>query len=233
MFGALFTRSWPSLPGQCAICRSWPARTVCDACVAQFAQPQARCHTCALLLSVPSRQCGQCLAHPPPLDACHTAVTYGYPWSECISRFKFNGQPGWASVFATLLRSAPWVEPELDAATWIVPMPLSAARLQARGFNQAHEIARRLAPRKARGDMLVRQRDTPPQHELGLTERAHNMQGAIGVSHHHVADIQGARMVLVDDVMTTGASLHAAASALRTAGAAQVCALVVARTEPP
>ncbi len=136
-------------------------------------------------------------------------------------------------MFATLLRSAPWVEPELDAATWIVPMPLSAPRLQARGFNQAHEIARRLAPRKARGDMLVRQRDTPPQHELGLTERAHNMQGAIGVSHHHVADIQGARMVLVDDVMTTGASLHAAASALRTAGAAQVCALVVARTEPP
>jgi ComF family protein len=160
-------------------------------------------------------------------------VAYAYPWSDCISHYKFGAQPGWAGTFATLLRSTPWVEPALDAASWVLPMPLSAQRLRERGFNQAHEIARRLAPRKTRTDLLQRWRDTPPQRQLNRAERAQNVLGAYGVNPLQAHLLQGATVVLVDDVMTSGASLHAAALALRAAGASPVSAVVVARTDAP
>ncbi len=132
-----------------------------------------------------------------------------------------------------LMRSAPWTEPALDAAQLLVPMPLSAPRLAQRGFNQAFELAKQLDARKAVSSLLLRLRETPAQAALDLQARLANVRGAFAVDPLRVAAVKGKRIVLVDDVMTSGASLHAAAQALRQAGAASVTGLVFARTDEP
>ncbi len=176
-------------------------------------------------------ECGRCLHEPPPLDACWAAVDYAYPWSALVGRYKFEGQPGWAGAFSGLLRQVPGVQDGLDHARWVLPMPLSRERLAGRGFNQALELARRLAPRKTDAALLLRLRDTAPQASLDRAARLANVRHAFAVEPRRAADLQGASVVLVDDVMTSGASLFALATVLRAAGAARVSALVFARTE--
>jgi ComF family protein len=230
MFSQLIARASRHLPAQCAVCHAWPARVVCAACVARFAQPVQRCATCALPVPAGVLRCGACLKEPPPLDACLAAVAYAWPWSGCVTQFKFGGQPGWARTLATMLRSTPWVEPALEQAGHVLPMPLSRERLATRGFNQALLLAKQLAPRATDATLLLRTRHTPPQSALKRAERLRNVQGAFAVEPLRAGALRGQRVVLVDDVMTSGASLHAAAQALRQAGAAHVTAVVFART---
>lgn len=171
---------------------------------------------------------------PPPLDACVAAVSYDYPWADLIGQFKFHGQPGWARTLARLLRSAPWVEPALDQAALVIPMPLSTSRLRERGFNQAVELARQLAPaRKLDTSLLLRIKDTTPQVNLNRSERMMNLDSAFAVEPLKASHLRDARVVLLDDVMTSGASLHAAALALRAAGASHITGMVFARTDAP
>ncbi|NMM76610.1 phosphoribosyltransferase [Acidovorax sp. SRB_14] len=219
------------LPSQCAVCRAWPAQRVCDACAARFAPPRRRCDRCAGLLAAPVQRCGACLREPPPLDACIAAVEYAYPWTGALGEFKFRGDPGWAGALATLVRSTPWAEPALEAADLVLPIPLSHARLRTRGFNQALLLARLLAPAKTDAALLLRTHDTEAQSHLTRAQRLRNLRGAFAVEPLRARQLQGTRVLLVDDVMTTGATLHAAALALRQAGAAHITGLVVARTE--
>lgn len=190
----------------------------------------ARCSTCALPVLQGMRQCGHCIVTPPPLDQALACVDYAYPWSGLIQQFKFQHHTGWAHAFAALMRHTPWVEPALEACDLLIPMPLSSARLQTRGFNQALLLARALAPHKVAPHVLLRIRDTTPQSTLPRAERLRNMRNAFAVDPLQAAALQGQRVVLVDDVMTSGASLHAAAQALRHAGVAHITGLVWART---
>jgi ComF family protein len=231
MFPGLLKRGLDALPSQCRICHAWPSQTICEACVNRFAQPQPRCQTCALPVPVGVRQCGACIKTPPPLDACLAAVTYAFPWSELIVGYKFHDQPGLASAFALLLRSAPWVEPALDAADFVLPMPLSKERLQMRGFNQALLLAQQLASDKTDQRLLLRIKDTPPQSSLKRADRLSSLNDVFAVEPLLIGQIKGARLVLIDDVMTSGASLYAAARVLRAAGAAHITGVVIARTE--
>ena len=240
--------SWPRLPGlasQCAVCRSWPAEPVCRPCVTRFAPAQRRCSSCALALpaGLPAAHdvCADCLRQPPPLDGALAALPYAYPWSSLITRYKFGGQHGWAGFFASLMRQTPGVAQTLDELApqdWILPLPLSDQRLQARGFNQAWELASALArqtqsPAQADARLLLRVQHTRAQSELTRQERLVNVQNAFQADPLRVAALQGRAVVLVDDVMTSGASLFAAAQALREAGAASVTAVVLARTAAP
>ena len=231
MFSTLLKTLHRRVPSQCAVCRSWPTQPLCEACVVRFAQPQARCRTCALPVTGDIRQCGACLLNPPPLDACLAAVAYEFPWSRLIVEFKFRARPGWATSFATLLRSTPWVEPALEQATLVLPMPLSELRLRERGFNQALELARQLAPAKVDHRILLRILDTPAQSALKRDQRLRNVQHAFAVEPMHAGRLAGAKLVLIDDVMTSGASLHSAAQTLRAAGAAHITGIVLARAE--
>lgn len=219
-----------SLPSQCAVCRAWPAQPVCEACVGRFAQPRPRCRRCALPVPTGQAECGHCLTAPPVLDACHAALSYEFPWSSLIAQYKFSGQAGWARTFATLMRSAPWVEPALDQADLVMPIPLSVQRLADRGFNQALVLARALAPHKTEARLLLRVRHTAPQTALDRRARLENMKGAFAIEPLQAARVRGKRVVLVDDVMTSGASLSAAAQVLSEAGAAFITGLVLART---
>jgi len=233
MFRRFFEGLAAKMPSQCAVCRAWPAQPVCEACVARFAQPRVRCRRCALPVAEGVVDCGQCLAAPAPLDACHAALSYEYPWSMLVAQYKFGGQPSWAASFATLMRSAPWIEPALDDVDVVLPMPLARERLAERGFNQALALARALAPGKCDPALLLRVRHTQAQSALDLKGRLRNVQGAFAVEPLRFADLRGKNVGLVDDVMTSGASLFSAAQALRQAGAARVTGLVLARTDEP
>jgi ComF family protein len=177
------------------------------------------------------RQCGRCISNPPPLDGALAAVSYAYPWSGLIVRFKFQEDTAWARSMATLLRSTPWVEPALDAADWLIPMPLSVERMGERGFNQSLLLARALDHDKTRVKILLRIQHSAAQSSLSRKERVRNLQSAFAIEPEHYAAVRGKRCVVVDDVMTTGSTVHAAARVLRAAGAASVTALVFARTE--
>lgn len=217
---------WAVTP--CAVCHV-PARdSVCAACVERFATPRPRCPGCAIALAPGVPRCAACLREPLPLAAVVAAVDYDYPWQGLIGEFKFRERPGWAGFLAHLLSRAPGAQQLLAAAELAVPMPMSDERLRERGYNPAWELARRLHPRACRADLLARAFDTPPQVGLSRQQRLKSVRAAYAAT--DPAALVGRRVLLVDDVMTTGASLSAAAAELRRAGACQVDALVLART---
>jgi len=113
----------------------------------------------------------------------------------------------------------------------VLPMPLSRERLKERGFNQALLLARALAPTKTRAQLLLRVQDTPAQSSLSRAQRLRNVQHAFAIDPLRQTSIREKRVVLVDDVMTSGATLAAAARSLRRAGAAHIAAVVFARAE--
>jgi ComF family protein len=185
-------------------------------------------------------QCPQCLRSPLPLAACWAAVDYVYPWSELLGRYKFAQDTGLSGPLVDLLLHTPGVGPalaDLQAPDWLLPLPLSAQRLAERGYNQAWELCK-LLHRRSRcraglsARLLLRLRHTQAQSELPRDARQLNVRGAFLVDPLAAGQLQGRRVMLVDDVMTTGASLAAAATALLEAGARSVSALVIARTPP-
>jgi ComF family protein len=226
------------VPSRCEICRVWPARPVCADCAQRFTAPLPRCELCARPLDATAtddrtdspKACDGCRRTPPALHACHAALAYAFPWPELIARFKFQGEPGWACTFADLMRRIPGVGQVLADADRVLPLPLGPRRLAERGYNQALELARRLAPSKVDTRSLVRWRETVPQTTLGHADRLNNVERAFAVDPQYAPALRGAHLVLVDDVMTSGASLGAAALALRQAGAARITAVVLART---
>jgi ComF family protein len=216
---------------RCAVCGAWPAQAVCDRCVQQFGQPVHRCSLCALPLAAGAQVCGACLREPPPLDACFAAVAYAYPWSGLVARFKFGGEPGWAQSLAARMAAVPGLREEVARADLVLPLPLAPRRLAERGFNQALLLARALARDKVETQLLLRLRETGTQAALDRRGRQANVAGAFGLEPLRAREVRGKALLLVDDVMTSGASLHAAARALRQAGAQRVAAAVLARTE--
>jgi ComF family protein len=255
MFASLFAAAAslsPSRNGagsECAVCLSWPSEAVCAACITRFAPAEARCRTCALLLPIAlpgggpeaADRCIDCLRHPPPLDATFAAVSYAYPWSALVARYKFGNQPEWAGALSRIMLRGAGVADALQtlhSADWLLPLPLSSERLQIRGFNQAWQLAQALAAQSrtaanADAALLLRARDTPPQSRLSRAERLRNVEDAFVVDPLRAGLLQGRRVLLIDDVMTSGASLFSAARTLRQAGALHVSAVVFARTEQP
>jgi len=191
------------------------------------------CPVCALPTSGGS-VCGHCLSDPPPFDATIAAFSYTFPIDRLIHSLKYQGRLALAewcadAILARRERANVAISPRPHR---LVALPLAVERQRERGYNQALEIARVIGRRTgipvlARG--LSRVRATPPQAALPWTERAKNVRGAFACD----LDLSGLTVALVDDVMTTGASLAEAAKILKASGAASVENWVVARTLPP
>lgn len=173
-----------------------------------------------------SAVCGACLARPPRYERTVAAWAYVFPADRLIHAFKFHGR----------LQLAPWIARALaegiaERADVIVPLPLHPSRIAERGFNQAQEIARHLA--RATGAPLAgagisRTRVTAAQADLLHEARAANVRGAFRCD----VDLSGKSVAVVDDVMTTGATLDEFARTLKRAGAVRVSNWVAARTLP-
>jgi ComF family protein len=175
--------------------------------------------------------CGACLREPPPFEHTVCAVDYAFPWDHLIARFKFHGAIELARPLALQLLRA--VRRQAPAPQCVLPVPLAPLRLAQRGYNQAWELARRVASAQglpARADVLLRPLETAHQAALPRPERQRNLRAAFMVNPQHRPLLQGLRVALVDDVMTTGATARESAAALLRAGAAAVDVWVLART---
>jgi ComF family protein len=215
-------------PARCLACgeAALAGADLCPACAAALPWNDAACGRCALPLPMAAASCGPCLRHPPPLQAAHAAFRYAAPVDRLLPRFKFHRDLAAGRLLADAMALRFAALPRPDA---LLAVPLHQGRLRRRGYDQALELARPLA--RALGlpllcGALVRHRATAPQSELDAAHRRRNLRGAFAVDRRVALPDH---VVLVDDVMTTGATLHAAAVALRRAGVARVDAWVCAR----
>lgn len=220
---AILHRLGQSLPQSCLLCGTSAPEILCADCQKDLPRMGGLlCPQCAEPTSVGER-CGRCLHRPPHFDRTMAVFRYDFPLDALIQALKYGHQ----------LALAPWlgkrlsdiVEGDYDA---MLPLPLHPDRLRERGFNQAGEIARMVS--RSRNlplalDLLRRERPTDPQAGLAHDQRPANVRNAFACS----TDLSGRRLLLVDDVMTTGATLDEAARTLKLHGAARVDVAVVAR----
>lgn len=220
------------LPLRCLLCGAPGANGIdlCADCAGELPRNTSCCARCALPLAVAAALCGECQRRPPVWDAAWAPFRYAWPLDRLESRYKFGRDLAAGKVLTTL-----WlVEPRpIDMPDLILPVPLHRGRLRQRGYNQALELARPLA--RALGvplqhGTLQRLRATPAQTELNAVERRRNVRGAFTLR----AGIRlPPHVAIVDDVMTTGATLAECARTLRRAGVRRVDVWALARAPSP
>lgn len=215
------------LAPRCLVCRERGANGVdlCTSCGKQLPWNRSACLRCGLPMPAPG-ECGDCLHRSPALTHTCAVFVYGFPLDRLIPRFKFHRDLAAGRLMAELMAGALGTTPRPDA---IVPVPLHARRMRERGYDQALELAKPVA--RALGiplvaDALLRVRPTAPQSELDAEARQRNLRQAFAM---RPGAALPAHVVLIDDVMTTGATLNAAAKVLLRAGVARVDAWVCAR----
>lgn len=220
--------------GNCVGCLSSNANNgLCQFCQADLPVNQWHCLCCALpmLYPVNEQMCGGCLASPPPFDRSLVPWRYQYPVDGMISRYKYNGQLKFArpliAGFASHLEST--FENRIDKKPQLlIPSPMLSARRRERGFNQARDIAEKLGHAldiPVGAGVVKRVRKVQAQRGLSREARLANLRGVF-----EVCAVVPERIAIVDDVVTTGATVRVLASVLREAGAKEIQVWALART---
>lgn len=220
------------LPLRCLVCASpcdparGQGRDLCAACHLDLPWNHSACGRCGLPLPRAAPRCGRCLGARPPQAATRALFRYEPPLDRLLLRLKFHGDLAAGRLLAQLLAEGLADAPRPAA---LLPIPLHRRRLRQRGYDQALELARPLArclelPLLA--DRLLRRRATAAQSELNAQARKNNVRGAFALA---PGPALPAHVALLDDVMTTGATLAEAARLLRRAGVARVDLWVAAR----
>lgn len=214
------------LPQDCLLCQAASGRELlCAACARELPIANDACPRCAAAGNS-GAVCGACLAQEPYYDASRAAFDYAYPVDALIRSLKYGAQLALAELFARALQRR--IGP-VRGVDLIVPLPLHPARLAERGFNQAAEIAKFLSRHYAipiDTRLATRVRNTAPQTGMPWRERQTNMRRAFACKR----GIAGLSIAVVDDVMTTGATLNEFARTLKRSGATRVENWVIART---
>lgn len=229
------------LPPLCHICRDFipDAGTlhICPACRDRLPLVESPlCPGCGIPFAGTGddHRCGSCLTHPPHFDSARSRFLYEGPLRDLIHSFKYNQCIHLRYPLALLALEGVAGFPPDHTPQLIVPVPLHRSRLRQRGFNQAVLLGRVVAARLSLPllpDALIRTRPTEPQITLSAAERRANVKGAFAVG--DPALIAGKRVLLLDDVMTTGSTMDECARELKKAGAAAVVAVTIARTAHP
>ncbi len=243
---------WPTL---CRVCHRWQGQTICAHCTLAAGVEAPRCRRCAMRATLAHGLCQPCEDNPPVFDHAVAALDYTLPWTSLIASLKFRQDPAVARSLAQLLAQAvrrrwgprqpaapdgmrPAVPTRLRAGapTVLMPVPLSPQRLRERGYNQAgllaHHLSRALGV-PVQHDGLLRRRHTERLMQMDAAEREAHIRRAFAVNPASLKHVQRRHVAVVDDVLTSGATLNEIARTLWQAGAAEVSVWVVARTPLP
>ena len=216
------------LSQDCTLCGVRSRDSLCDDCRRDL--PFRRTLGCPRCNApgIEKQVCGACLSAPPHFDDTTSAFRYAYPLDRLVQAYKFNANLGLLPLFASALAFAIRANDSAARPDCVIPLPLAPKRLAERGFNQSallgEQVSKALGVRFEARNML-RVRETPPQAGLNREARMKNVRGAFDCARR----VDGQCVALVDDVMTTGATLSEAAKALKKAGATHVSAWVIAR----
>ena len=218
-------------PQQCLLCRLPSAShlPLCACCAAQLAPNLPCCQRCALPLPMaePARLCGRCLRRPPPQCSAQAVFLYADPIDRLLARLKFSADLAAGAGLATHLAER---AKAIDATKFdrLLPLPLHPRRERERGYNQVSELLRGCPPawkRRLRADLLQRTAYRGPQSDLSAGQRRRNVRGTFAAA----PSVAGQRVLLVDDVITTGSTMSEATRCLLAAGATEVHWLALAR----
>jgi ComF family protein len=219
------------LPSLCILCGGQSSDALCATCRINYGVRNTSCCTCCAI-RLPevshSLKCGKCLSDPPAFDLSFAATDYAPPIDQLLQSLKFRAKLPLAKAFGRLLTELPALPNSVDL---IIAVPLSLERLAERGFNQSLEIARVLAQHwklPLATNVCLRVKHTQTQASLPVHQRRVNMRNAFAVQNTQL--VIGKRILLVDDVMTTGHTLNELAHCLKRHGAIHVTNFVVART---
>jgi ComF family protein len=218
------------LPPRCLACGEAGdgLRPLCAICAEALPWNRCACPRCALPLPQAAPACGRCLRRPPPFAAACAPLRYADPVDRWLGALKFRNGLSAGLLLAELLDAEIGNAMAATRFDAVLPVPLHRRRLRERGFNQALELLRPLAATRGwtvEPGLLRRERDTPHQIGLDALTRRRNLKGAFRAD----PVVAGARLLLFDDVITTGSTLREAAGELLQAGAAEVQVLAVAR----
>jgi ComF family protein len=233
MYKTSLLRSLPAvqrwlLPLRCLLCGA-PGdhgMDLCAACAVEMPRNRSCCARCALPLASAAALCGECQQHAPPWDAAWAPFRYGWPLDTLESRFKFGRDLAAGRVLSSLWQREPI---PVERPSLLIPVPLHRSRLRQRGYNQALELAKPLARALGvplRHDVLQRSRRTEAQTELDAVGRRRNVHGAFALCPGLAPP---AHVAILDDVMTTGATLAECASVLKRMGVPRVDVWALAR----
>ncbi len=214
----------------CVLCHEKAAsHGFCTACwldLARLGLPEAVCPQCAEP-SIGAAVCGRCQRHAPHYQRVWAGFALSPPLSGCIHAWKYGRQLGLSGSLSALLLSRP--PPWLAEHGWdgVLAVPLSEPRLRQRGFNQSHELARKISQQydlNLFSHQAVQREARPPQSTLHRAERLKNLKNSFRLE----LDVKNCNLLLIDDVLTTGATLDELARTLKNAGAGMICAWVLA-----
>lgn len=228
------------LPVQCASCETAlngdPIPFFCESCWKMIQPIGDICCPCCgrpfpsslTLKYSPDHVCGPCRLHRPAYTRAWSLYRYSPPLRDAIHLFKYQKKVALADALGALMQ-----RPLIDSLPIdvVIPVPLHPTRLREREYNQSLLLADRVSRAQhipLSYDNLIRSRDTPPQTELTRAVRLKNLRGAFAMRRPN--DLAGKRILLIDDVFTTGATVNECAKTLRRAGAADVYACTLART---
>lgn len=210
---------------RCSICRQHSKPALCQACQSLLSKPKYSCQSCGKPLPKPQVHCGACLSQTPAFDSIHYASLYQYPVDHWIHRLKFGEQIEMANIMAQSL--IPLLA-KIPTETPIIPIPLHPKRLKMRGYNQAQEIAKIIAKQQNRPllcRLLKRHKATQMQAQLTVKQRIANVRNAFSCSSKPPPTV-----ILLDDVLTTGQTMNAAAKTLKKQGTKTIIATTFARS---
>jgi ComF family protein len=211
---------------RCAVCQTTSHESLCEGCQSLLKPPENPCQICAKPLNQAGGVCGECRSEPPAFSHTHCAAIYQAPVDKWVQQLKFGERLDRARIMGETLAQ---LLTDVNNSIPIIPVPLHPKRLRKRGYNQAFEIAKIICKQQNRpllSDVLVRIKNTEMQAELHEKQRAANVRAAFQV----VKPIEHPKVLLLDDVMTTGQTLRSASNCLIKAGVVEVKIAVFARS---